>query len=326
MKKTVLAVLIAATTTSVFAGEIYSNETSSVALSGGVDTFMATIDKDGKSSDVEVNAKGYIKLDAEQKISDTLTGFASFEIESGTDYTGTNAQASFDDVYVGVKTDLWGLAAGEVGDLANSADAIEKDDITNEGNYMGSAGGNSRESDGNGFVGKANFGAITFVADAYTVKDQDIDHAYGLSADYQHEMFSVGASFITGENSLGDKEEKYGLSASANVKGLYLAATYVEFEGNTQYGSFKTTESTKGNTLGLAAAYQIQQARLYTTYAIASIDNTNSNNYGDTTNWVAGADYAVTTNITTFAEYQMAKADWEAHDASNVLVGVYFSF
>ncbi|WP_394251053.1 porin [Vibrio profundi] len=342
MKKTLLAALIATTATSAFAGEIYSTETSKVSMKGEVDAYLATTDIANKEkSDADINVWAKVQMDAEQKINDQLTSFASFEIEAGSNYGKTETAANFDDVHVGVKTDTWGIAVGEVGDLAESADAIQKDDITNEGNYMGSAGGNHRESKGNGIVAKTKFGPMTFVADINTTNEKNLDSTYGISADYAQDIFSIGASFIQGETDTDDEYELYGVSASAEFSGVYLAATYAEFKGADKFGFYKTAGTTSndgqwnestsyelvdGNTLGLAAAYQINDARIYTTYAIASVDNTTANTYGDTTNWVIGADYAVASNITAFAEYQQADADWATEDSMTVVTGVYYSF
>ncbi|MCP3701182.1 MAG: porin [Aliivibrio sp.] len=326
MKKTILAALIASTATTAIAGDIYSNETTKVSFGGEVDAYLSTMDTPSQQQDADVNVWAKVQMDAEQKINDSLTGFASFEIQSGSWYDGTNPNATFDDVLVGVKTDVWGVAVGEVGDLAESADAIQKDDITNEGMYMGSAGGNHRESDGKGAVAKVKVGPMVFVADVNTVTDSEIGNTYGVSADLQHEMFSVGAAYISGEATAQDDYELYGVSVSAEINGLYVAATYAEFEGSKDFAFYTTDTVADGNTIGLAASYQLNETRIYTTYAIASIDNTDAKEYGDTTNWVIGADYAVASNISTFVEYQQAEADWEADDASTVVAGVYYSF
>ncbi|WP_394246979.1 porin [Vibrio profundi] len=341
MKKTILAVLLATSATSVAAGDIYSTDTTNVALKGEVDAYLATTDIQGTKTDLDVNVWAKVQMDVEQKLTEDLTSFASFEIESGSWYDGTNNSAKFDDVHIGIKSDSWGVAIGEVGDVADSADAIEKDDITNEGNYMGSAGGHHRESKGNGIVAKTKFGPMTFVADINTAEDEDVDATFGFSADYANDIFSVGASFIQGETDTDEEYELYGVSASAEFSGVYLAATYAEFKGADSFGFYKTAGTTSndgqwnestsyelvdGNTLGLAAAYQINDARIYTTYAIASVDNTTANTYGDTTNWVIGADYAVASNITAFAEYQQGDADWATDESMTVVTGVYYSF
>ena len=135
MKKTLVALSVLAAAANVNAAEIYSTDASKVSLSGEVDAYVATTDiekqgttKQRTETDPSVMVWGKIQLDAEHKVSDTLTTFASFEIESATgfDSSDTDNNAKFDDLYVGVKTDTWGVAVGEVGDLAASTDAIEK--------------------------------------------------------------------------------------------------------------------------------------------------------------------------------------------------------
>lgn len=345
MKKTILAGIIATlSATSISAAELYKNEDTVVTFGGEVDAYLATTDIQGVDTDLETNVWAKIQLNAEQKLNDTFTGFASFEIESGSWYDGTDNDARFDDVYVGVKTDVWGVAVGEVGDLADSSDAIEKDDITNEGNYMGGIGGHNKESSGNGIVAKGSIADFTFVADIYTESDDRIDNQYGISADYSANGLSVGASFQTGEaeevgtalNPQLEDFQVYGASVSYEINGFYAAATYANFEGVDGFGFFNTTALVDGSSIGLAASYSIDKARVYTTYAMADLDEYTGSGAsvgdGDVTNFVIGADYAVASNITTFIEYQTGEADGDVtgdatdQDGETVVAGVYYAF
>ncbi|MBE8577734.1 porin [Vibrio sp. OPT18] len=345
MKKTLLALAIAATATSVNAAEIYSNDDTKVGLKGEVDIYLTQSEVDNVSgvgsekSDADVSTWAKIQLDAEQKLNDQFTAFASFEIES------SGSAAKFDDVLVGFKTDTWGMAFGETGDLAESADAIQKDDITNEGNYMGSTGGHHAESTGHGVVFKGQFvEGFTIVADINTESTDGVDNTYGISADYAFSNFSIGASYITGErakdasdNDATDVDYSLaGVSASAEFGGLYLAATYAQYEGNTGYGYWDLASGFgNGETMGVAAAYQLDAVRLYTTYAVATTDEHVSNtgvvtkiSDVDSTNLVVGADYAFRNNILFFAEYQTAdfETDTKTLDADGVTAGVYYTF
>ena len=350
MKKTLLALAIAATATSVNAAEIYSSETTNVSLKGEVDVYLATKETENKdvagskeTLDPSVNVWGKIQLDAEQKFANGLTGFASFEIESGSWYDGTDNNAKFDDVYVGVKGESWGVAAGEVGDLADSDDAITKDDITNEGNYLGAMGGHHRESSGNGVVFKTKVAEkLTLVADVNTVSDEDVDNTYGVSADFAiTENFAVGASYITGEAAKDVDFNLYGAAFSAEFGGFYGAVSYVEYEGNVGYGFFDnksgpedtalTNDYLSGNSLGLAVAYTIEDTRLYSTYAIAKADEvtaTGASFDGESTNLVVGVDHAIASNITAFVEYQINETDNDLgnNEGTSVVSGVYYAF
>ena len=352
MKKTLLALAIAATATSVNAAEIYSNDDTKVGLKGEVDIYLKqseadtykydedtdteSIVKEKKEADVSTWAK--IQLDAEQKLNDQFTAYASFEIEAD------DGNAKFDDIWVGFKTDTWGMAFGETGDLAESADAIQKDDITNEGNYMGSTGGHHRESKGHGVVFKGEFvEGLTLVADVNTTSEEDVDNTYGISADYAFNNFSIGTSYITGDAAKDIDYSLAGVSASAEFSGFYLALTYAQFEGANEFGywSLKDKDSSEymnGNTMGIAAAYQMDKVRLYTTYAIANLDElatatgtSKLTNDIDIDNLVFGVDYAFRDNILFLAEYQTATADLNTAgeknwNADTVTAGVYYTF
>jgi predicted porin len=348
MKKTLLALAIAATATSVNAAEIYSNDDTKVSLKGEVDVYLSQSEVDTfkldektkqapfttEKSEADVSTWAKIQLDAEQKLNETFTAFASFEIETD----GSNAK--FDDVLAGFKTDTWGMAFGETGDLAESADAIQKDDITNEGNYMGSTGGHHRESTGHGAVFKGQFvEGFTIVADVNTDSTEDVDNTYGISADYAFSNFSIGASYITGDAAKDVDYSLAGVSASAEFGGLYLAATYAQFEGNQGYGYWNLSKMDdgvygNGETMGFAAAYQIDAVRLYTTYAVATTDEkatakgTEKISDLESTNLVVGVDYAFRDNILFLAEYQTADFEYNSKtlDADGVIAGVYYTF
>lgn len=342
MKKTLLALAVVAAAGSVNAAEIYSGDNSKVSLKGEVDIYLITseVDKlDGstKKEDADISTWGKIQLDAEHKVSDSLSAFASFEIESD------GSDAVFDDVLVGVKTDVWGVAFGEVGDLAESMDAVQKDDITNEGNYMGSTGGNHKESAGHGAVFKIKAAeGLVLVADVNTDADENVDNTYGVSADYTMGDYSIGASYLTGDAAEDVDYSVMGVSGSAQFGDLFLALTYAEYEGNYKYGYWKSETTVvapatpdpiylSGDTLGFAAAYQIDKMRLYTTYSIAKADEVTKTGADvdiETTNLVLGADYEVLSNVTGFLEYQMAEFDnnVKTYDASTVTAGVYYTF
>ncbi|WP_425628046.1 porin [Vibrio neptunius] len=369
MKKTLVALSVLAAAANVNAAEIYSTDASKVSLKGEVDAYVATtdIEKQGTSgverteTDPFVTVWGKVQLDAEHKVSDTLTSFASFEIESSTgfDSSKTDNSAKFDDMYIGVKTDTWGVAIGEVGDLAESLDAIEKGDITNEGQFFGSAGGHRAESNGNGIVFKAELAeGLVFVADANTESSKNVDNTYGASLDWTiNDMFSVGASAINGEQAQDTDYQVVGMSASATVGGFYFAATFAQFEGVNSFGLFgdKTTTTftdattgakstvdndyayVDGNAYGVAAQYTIDKTRLYATYDVMDLDEftvSGANAEGDTTNLVIGVDYALQDNVTIFGEFQTAETsnDFDGAngakglDADTFVLGAYYTF
>lgn len=330
MKKTLLALAIMAASGSLSAAEIYSTDTSKFSLKGEVDGYLLTSDVDGldgttTKSDPDASYWAKIQVDAEQKINDTLTAFASFEIE------GDDTYLELDDVYVGFKTDTLGIAIGEVGDFAESMNVLQKDDITNEGNYFGTTT-NPSESGGHSIAVKGEFvEGLVLVADAHTQSDDDQGNIYGVSADYTFSGYSIGAAFLTGDAAENVDYSVAGVSATADLGGFFVTASYTEYEGNKKYGYWTTDDYLSGSSVGLAASYQLDKTRLYTTYVFADADENTATGASadvDTTNLVLGVDYALSDNVTLLAEYQIAEFDngSETFDAYGVTTAIYYVF
>ncbi|ELV5028977.1 porin [Vibrio cholerae] len=343
MKKTLLALAVLAAASSVNAAEIYSSENTSVALKGEIDAYAiqseVTKETVKTKSSADFSAKGKVQLDASHKLSNGLDAFGSFEIESSN--TDKTRNATFDDLYVGVKGEMWGVAVGETGDFAESFDAIQKTDIANEGNYIGLD--RPYESSTDGLALKLTpAGGLTLVADVYTNTDDKLDNSYGLSANYAAEMFSIGASYNSSEVAEGYDASSYGVSASVDVAGFFFAATYLSTEGLNTLGAtdvegvgFKGT-AVEGDVWNFAASYQIDALRLYTTYAygdfdkLVSLTNVSSKTAidGQIDDLVVGIDYAVSKNVLLLAEYEVAKGkkDFADNKYQDITLGVYYKF
>lgn len=340
MKKTLLALAVLAAASSVNAAEIYANDSTSVGLKGEIDAYLIQKEtskdyaKTKNSADFSTWAK--IQLDASHKLSNGLTTFGSFEFEGD-----GSAGVVVDDLYVGVKGDIWGVAVGETGDFAESFDAIQKTDIANEGNYIGLD--RPYESKTDGLALKVTpVGGLTLVADVYTNSTDKLDNSYGLSANYAMEMFSVGASFNSSEVTKDYDASSFGVSASVDVAGFFFAATYLSTEGLSSLGAAdvasvsSTSGAVEGDVWNLAASYQIDALRLYTTYAFADFDkavsfaNVSQKTTIDAqvTDLVVGVDYAVSSNVLVFVEYETAEAKkaWAGNDYEDITLGVYYKF
>ena len=363
MKKTLVALSVLAAAANVNAGEIYATDASKVSLKGEIDAFVTQSDIEKsqvrEEKDANVVTWGKIQLDAEHKLNADLTVMGSFEIESGSGAVdGTDDKAVFDDMYVGIKADSWTVAVGEVGDVADSTDAIEKGDITNEGKFFGHAGGHRSESKGNGIVLKADLADnLVFVADLHTVSDKDVENTIGASLDWAiNDMFSIGGSFVSGEQAKDVDYRVGGVAASMTAGGFMIAATYAQFEGVNSFGLFGSSnkvDDTKvdydymnGDAYGVALQYTIDKTRLYATYDVMGLDEfavTGADANGDTTNLVVGVEYSVMDNLKVFTEYQTAdtsndfdgatgKKDTKVLpsgkglDADVYLVGAYYTF
>lgn len=345
MKKTLLALSVMIATGSASAAEIYGSDTTKVSLKGEVDAYLIADEiedfndadeKEKTKSNADVSTWAKIQLDAEHKVNETFTAFASFEIE------GDDSYLDLDDVFVGLKTDTWGFAVGEVGDFGDSIDAIQKDDITNEGNYA-SATSHHTESKGKGISLKGEFvEGLTLVADVHTQSDDAVDNTYGISADYAFANYSIGASYAAGDeyttNDDGDVTSTFdysiaGVSVSAEFSNLYLAATYSAYEGVDSFGYWDTENHMSGDSYGVAASYQLDKTRLYSTYSFTVSDENTATGVAlsedlEVANLVVGVDYALMKNILVFAEYQAADYDdgSEKFDAYTATAGVYYSF
>ncbi|SHO57388.1 Outer membrane porin protein OmpD precursor [Vibrio quintilis] len=335
MKKTLLALAVLTAAGTVNAAEIYSSDATAVKLKGEIDAYLANYDIDQTGeADADINAWGKIQIDAETALNDDYKVAGSFEIESGSGYTETKNEAKFDDMYLALKADKWGVAIGETGDFADSDDAIEKTDITNEGNLLGTSG-HPVESSGHGFAYKVTpTDGLTFVADVNTQKADNVDNIYGLSLDYSKDIFSVGASYIGGEIAEDTDFSQAGLSASVDVSGLFLAATYSNFEGVNSFGFFSSTPYYSGDAFEVAASYTADKLRLYTVYGLIALDEATKGGAdadGDVYSWTLGVDYAVASNLTIFAEYTTGETSDDFSgganlDADATVLGAYYTF
>jgi predicted porin len=79
--------------------------------------------------------------------------------------------------------------------------------------------------------------------------------------------------------------------------------------------------------MGLAAAYTIDKARIYTAYHQIDADKDMAGNKLDAkaTNYYVGVDYALHSNVTTYVEYGSVDVD-TAGEYSNVTAGMYIAF
>ncbi len=326
MKKTLVALSVLMAATSAQAIEIYSNDVSSVNLKGEIDAYVkgGEVDLDNADkvkADPSVDMWGYIQFDYEHKLSDSVSAFGSFEIESD------GSDAVFDDVVAGLNTSYGKFSIGETGD---ALDVTEKDDITNEGFY--GQPGSDLESKGKGIRYQQSFGAFDLSLDAQTTTESQ-DNEYGISGNYNFGDFEVGAAYVEGN----DDDYIAAIGASAQLGDLYLATRYSDYEGRAKFKFAGNTDSEialpdhEGSAIGVALAYQLDKTRLYGTYHFIDGDKDMNGNDIDAemNGFVVGADYAVMSDLLVFAEYQYAEVDDSATldgDASLYIVGAYLSF
>ncbi|BDR14039.1 porin [Vibrio sp. STUT-A11] len=333
MKKTLLALAVATVSTSALAaGNIYDDGTTTFNIKGEIDTYLSSAEvteteagvSTKSSSDVDVDLWAKIQIDATHKLNDSVTAFGSFEIENGNGFdswSGVLADDSHemktDDLYFGFSIgENFGIAAGEIGDFGDSLDAITIDN-TNEGiGYMDDFV-SSLESAGHAVSVKYTTGGLKLIADSYLSSDEDEDVAYGVSAQYAfNEMFTVGATYQDqGNRGLGDDHQIMGVAARMSVANFGAAVNYVseDIDGATDL-----------ETVSAALDYQIEKARLYTSFGFTEGDNDEEINY-----YTVGADYAVSSNIAAFIEYSDAEQKTDSNnkvEGEGVVAGMYYTF
>ncbi|MDV6250619.1 porin [Vibrio sp. EA2] len=328
MKKTLLALAVATVSTSALAaGNIYDDGTTAFNVKGEIDTYLSTRKNEVNGQEVakneaDIDLWAKIQIDATHKLNDDVSLFGSFEVENGGGFgyndSGEN-EVKTDDLYFGAYIGQnWGVAVGEVGDFGDSLDAITIDN-TNEGyGFADDLLEEGLESGGHGISVKGDFDQLVVIADAYLDDNEDNDVGYGVSAQYAfNDMFTVGASYQDqGTRTYDYGELEYdilGVAARFNVDNFAAAVQYITSEAN----------DTDIDNIGAALSYQIQDARLYTSFGFTDIDSDDDANY-----YTVGADYAFSSNVLAFVEYSAVEfdvADVKDEDEL-VLAGVYYTF
>ncbi|MFS1461482.1 porin [Vibrio lentus] len=332
MKKTLLALALAGISTSTLAaGNIYDDGTTALNLKGEIDTYLSTAEtkttaagvSTTNKSEVDVDLWAKIQIDASHKLNDSVTAFGSFEIQNGNGFDGWKGKADddnsmqTDDLYFGFNIgENFGIAAGEIGDFGDSFDAITIDN-TNEGlGYMDDFV-SSLESAGHGVSLKYTTGGLKLIADTYLSSDEDEDAAYGVSAEYAlNEMFTFGASYQDqGNRGLGTDHSIMGVAARLSLGDFGAAANYVTED---------ITGASDRDTVSVALDYQIEKVRAYTSIGATEGDADQEINY-----FTVGADYAVSSNLSAFAEYTDVEEKTDNNnkrEADGFVAGMYFTF
>ncbi|WMN88150.1 porin [Vibrio parahaemolyticus] len=337
MKKTLLALAVATVSTSALAaGNIYDDGTTAFNVKGEIDTYLSASEttkteagvatKNSTDADIDLWAK--IQIDATHKLNDSVTAFGSFEIENGNGFDGWKGIAAddqsmtTDDLYFGFSVgENFGIALGEVGDFGDSLDAITIDN-TNEGlGYMDDFV-KSQESAGHAVSLKYTTGGLKLIADSYLSSDEDEDVAYGVSAQYAiNEMFTVGATYQDQGNRNLEDDGSY---SDYSVMGVAARLSIANFGAAVNYVFEDIDDASDLETVSAALDYQIEKARLYTSFGFTDGDNDEEITY-----YTVGADYAVSSNIAAFVEYTDAEDKTDSDnklEGEGVVAGMYYTF
>jgi predicted porin len=241
MKKTLLALAVmTAAGTANAKVELFNDAGTVATVKGQLAAYVYTADTDHKTNnaldkkvDPNVTMSGKVQFDFSHQVTDSLTAGGTFEIQNKQEFDGTETSndAEFDDVAAYLKGDFGTVAFGEIGDVENSDNGINKDDITNElgGDYLIPT---LSDSKGNGISYSNTISNLTLIVDAYTAADENTDNSYGFGANYVGDMYSVGAMYqVKGAVNNGNDLKVMAISADVTVlESLTLAATYGQTE------------------------------------------------------------------------------------------------
>ncbi|CAH8236373.1 porin [Vibrio aestuarianus] len=334
MKKTLLALAVMAAAGSAQAGNLYDNDVTSVNISGEVDTVLKQLTtKSGGTkvtdNDAQVTAWANAQFDIDHKLSDSVTAFGSFEVEAD---NGENVKV--DDARIGFKGDFGKFTFGETGAAYG---ILEKAELTNEGADTDVVY-DTTESAGHGIRYDITvLDSLALAADYQTNKDENKDADWSISADYAVAGFTIGAAYFQGDESAGYDSTSVGVSASYEIEGFYVAATYTDYKGqgdvNVEGGeSTASLGDHDGNSAALAMSYSWDAYKVYGAYQTIMADKTTSGASidADLDNWYIGFEYAVMSNLTAFVEYNGAELSGsdvvKKQEADFAALGLYLTF
>jgi len=195
MKKTLLASAILAGLVSVSAqaATIYDQEGTTVEVSGSAEVaaFFNT------SGSAVSDSSGSIGISGESKVSDSVTAYAEFSIESDADSAVTT-----DDLLVGFDT-----AYGDFSMGATDAALDQITDFTDIGDEFGGIQGIAGGDGDTGFFYTNSFGGVVVNAEYIASDVQDAD-SMGVSVAYYTESgLGFGLGYVTVEDATDDADE-----------------------------------------------------------------------------------------------------------------------
>ncbi|MDG3088930.1 porin [Vibrio hannami] len=335
MNKKIIALAVAFAATGASAATIYENDSTKVGFKGEIDAYLSQYELKGTSNDAktdpDIDLWAKVQIDANHQLNDDVLVFGSFEIENGNGFLpGDNDSnsVSTDDLYIGAMFgDNFGFAVGEIGDFGDSLDAIIIDN-TNEGVGYVDDVASRFESKGHALSLKYQTESLKLIADTYLHQDEDKDATYGVSASYDIAGFNLGASYQDHGNRHAYDETNDGDNTVMGVKvgygiaGFSIATHYVKEEIN----------SVDIDVYGVSADYQIDAVRLYTSVYTGEVDTTDA----DLDAYTVGVDYAVSDDLTAFVEYSSSEGTTfvaentpgfvEASETDVAVAGVYYTF
>ncbi|KJF94979.1 membrane protein [Photobacterium angustum] len=332
MNKHLIALAVTAATLSgaASAAQVYSDDTSSLAIGGRVEAralLSDQADSNGKVSDeVTDQSRARVNIDAKTQIADGVQGIGFLEEEIKST-KGDAQQNETRYVYAGVNSDqygqiVYGKADGSLGMLTDFTDIMA---------YAGSVVGGTKlavaDRTSNNLAYTGNFGDLTFKANyvfggAIDQGGQDVNDAHGFSTGAVYNVGDTGLALGAGygeqrgqikdakgvviSDSHSARSEQTFAVASYTMGDLYFGGLYKSGRRDALSNDNKLTD-TQG--YEVAAAYTMGKTVFTTTYGFMKDENAH-NVYDELQNAAAvDATYYFNSNFRTYASYTFNMLD-----------------
>ncbi|MDO6543300.1 porin [Photobacterium sanguinicancri] len=302
MNKNLIALAVAAATLSgaAQAAEVYSDETSSLAIGGRIEARAAV--KDG---DVTDNTRTRVNIGAKSDITDSVYGLGFFEREfrAGTEVAGVKVSPNDENrkLYAGIGSDygqvVYGKIDGSLGMITDFTDIMA---------YHGNeAGGkiNAADRASNSLAYIGSFDNLVVKAN-YVFDNGSNEDGYSAGAMYTLDMgLGFGAGYAQQETGADktDKTEKQAFAAvSYAISDFYFAGLYQDARN--------TNGAEKVRGYELAAKYTMDKLVFTGTFNyLEDKDNSNSDD-ALANSYAVDATYYFTNNFRTYASYKLDQA------------------
>ncbi|MDA9555929.1 porin [Vibrio sp.] len=331
MKKTLVALVVAAAAVNVNAAEIYADDTNTIGLKVAADSFWSDLDNhDGSEADANFDLDAKIQLDVAHKYSGDKEVFASFEIENGAgfDWLGaaTNSvendddrTAQFDDLVFGTQlTENITLVLGEVGEKFDAQNATTVD-ASNEGAaLLDDYFYHRTESGADGAAIQFKTKLLEVVVDHHgDASGQNIEST-GISAALNLGPITAGVSHLD-QDVDGAETAQTAVAVKGTFGKLYLGANYMMQDGD----GTATGNNEEITGFGISSRFGLtDNLSFYGNVGSAEWDQADE----DLTYYSVGSDYAMSGNWTVFAEYGSQEFNSYAGESDTMIViGSYFS-
>ncbi|EAR57122.1 ompL_phopr porin-like protein L precursor [Photobacterium sp. SKA34] len=327
MNKHLIALAVTAATLSgaASAAQVYSDDTSSLAVGGRVEAralLSDQADSNGKYSDeVTDQSRARVNIDAKTQIADGVQGIGFLEEEIKSTKSADSQSNETRYVYAGVSSDqygqiVYGKADGSLGMLTDFTDIMA---------YHGNLAGNkiaAADRTSNNLAYAGTFGDLTFKANyvfggAVGVNDQKVDDVHGFSTGAVYNVgdtgLALGAGYGEQKAALGQQDTHKARSeqtfavASYTVGDLYFGGLYKDGRRDTKNWAGDVTDTTGYEA---AVAYTMGKAVFTTTYNYLEDTNAKNGEYKDLQDAVMiDGTYYFNSNFRTYASYKFNMLD-----------------